>query len=125
VWFGSGNELSPPGVSAEHQNVYNAVRGAGNNTIIMLCEPGGGGPGTLPDNASAYTSMSNVVWDQHWYDWMTNGSTDAGTLSSDLIGMVQQDQSFTTSSNGTIPVIGGDNTLTSPWGQIVASYIDQ
>ena len=39
VWFGTDNELNPPGVSAEHLATYNAIRGTGNNAILMMCVP--------------------------------------------------------------------------------------
>jgi hypothetical protein len=107
VWFGSGNELGNP-VSAEHTNVYNAVRGAGNNTIIMMCVTNGGGPRILPDNAAAYTSMTNIVWDQHWYNWMTGGSKVQAKVNANLVNIIDQVQRFTRSADGAIPVIFGE-----------------
>ena len=110
VWFGSGNELGNPGLTAEHQNVYNTVRRAGNNNIVVLGVADGNpnGPSDA-GSAGAYTDMTNIVWDQHWYNWMSaKGTTDQPTANQAAINVVSRDQTYTTSASGTIPVIFGE-----------------
>jgi Cellulase (glycosyl hydrolase family 5) len=105
VWFASGNELAKPGVSAEHTNVYNAVRKAGSNTIVVMCVTDGA---FLPDNAAAYTGMTNIVWDEHFYNWITKGSNKATVVDAAVRDVITNIQAFTHSADGTIPVIFGE-----------------
>jgi len=74
VWFSTDNEptdtysgLPAGSVTAEQVAVYNAIRATGSNSMVGL-EPIGGG-GSL--NPSAYTDMTDVHWDQHYYNWET------------------------------------------------------
>ena len=75
VWFETSNEpndqsnnsslRAPAGsVTAEHLAVYNAVRNTGNQNIVVCC---GATFATL--NPSNYSSMTNMVWDWHYYGW--------------------------------------------------------
>ena len=50
----------------ETQGIYNAVRATGNNNIVVF-----NGTGNLSVSPSVFSSMTNVVWDQHYYNWET------------------------------------------------------
>jgi hypothetical protein len=68
VWFGTMNEPggnSETAIAQQEQQIYNAIRGAGNNTIVMLEFQNGGSPQFAEDNPSYYATMTNVVWDAH------------------------------------------------------------
>lgn len=108
VWFGTMNEPGS-GDSAQEVSIYNAIRGTGNTNPILLETTGGGGPSGFGQNgltASSYTSMTNVIWDQHFYGWMPNYSTSQTTINSTLSSMISADKAFVTGgSEGTIPVL--------------------
>jgi hypothetical protein len=64
VWFESENEPSSGDDAdfvTETQAIYNAVRATGNNNIVVF-----NGTGSLSVSPSAFSSMTNVVWDQHY-----------------------------------------------------------
>lgn len=94
VWLGSNNEpsYSPSlaALSTWHQQTYNAIRGTGNNNIIMIDEPAGGNPNTMgPSNgmtASVYAAFTNAVWDLHYYNWISGYSTNQATVTAGLTG---------------------------------------
>lgn len=96
VWFGSLNEPQWNGranITGEQVAVYNAIRGAGNNTIIMMeAGVGGGDPGSVGAgalNPSAYTGMTKIVWDLHFYGWVLDDSnTDQSYADARLLGQV-------------------------------------
>jgi hypothetical protein len=77
VWFGTANEPNDPGneqnVVDQQVGIYNAVRGTGNNSMVMLEAQGGGFFAPQQADPGAYASMSNVAWDDHYYGWVTNG----------------------------------------------------
>lgn len=78
VWFNTLNEPTNNGgsISAEHKAVYDAIRGAGNNNIVMF-DLAGGGPSTDGLDLSIYSDMHNVAWDPHYYAWVAGkGNTD-------------------------------------------------
>jgi poly(3-hydroxybutyrate) depolymerase len=96
VWFGSLNEPQWNGranITGEQIAVYNAIRGAGDNTIIMMeAGVGGGDPGSVGAgvlNPSAYAGMTKIVWDLHFYGWVLDDSnTDQSYADSWLLGQV-------------------------------------
>ena len=63
----------------ETQGIYNAVRATGNNNIVVF-----NGTGNLSVDPSVFSSMTNVVWDQHYYNWETNYSSDEGTIAAQI-----------------------------------------
>jgi hypothetical protein len=123
VWFGSMNEpqtqygSAEAAISVQEAAIYSAIRGTGSNTIIMMELMGGGNPTTIGAGfgmtPSTYASMSNIVWDFHFYGWDSNYSTDQGTVSAALAGSasagdgIQAAQTIT-SADGTVPVIIGE-----------------
>lgn len=82
--FIAANEPLDPGITDNHLNTYNAVRGTGSNAIVMFDPLGGGGPnrqGTAAFDASRYASLRNAGWDLHVYSWYWNaGETNASTI---------------------------------------------
>nr|WP_294525521.1 cellulase family glycosylhydrolase [uncultured Rhodopila sp.] len=117
VWFGTNNEPSevnssgntdPAALSTWQQQTYNAIRDTGNNSPIMVemnsLSPATTGLGYTP---SVYAGMSNIVWDVHYYGWLSGYSTDQNTVTQTLDGMIAGAQTFT-SANGTVPVIIGE-----------------
>lgn len=72
VIFGTQNEPDTSSgnaaVDTQISTIYNAIRGTGNNTLILLC-PVGGWAGQNYLNPSVYANMTNVAWDLHFYAW--------------------------------------------------------
>jgi hypothetical protein len=118
VWFGTMNEPQPGGdVAAQQVATYNAIRGAGNPTILMMeAGAGGGNPGAVGAGAlpaGDYASMHNVVWDLHHYGWTSHFSTDQDTVNNSLMGSASAGQGVLAtrtiqSADGVIPVIVGE-----------------
>ena len=118
VWFGTNNEPSeinpatgqtdPAALSAWQQTTYNTIRAAGNNAPIML-EANSAGPGqtNVGYAASDYAGMTNVVWDLHYYGWVSGYSTNQATVTSTLSSMISGTQAIQ-SANGKIPVLIGE-----------------
>jgi hypothetical protein len=117
VWFGTNNEPAetdssgnnnPSALSDWQKETYDAIRGAGNNNpVLMEAVTGGADATNVGFNASDYAGMTNVAWDIHYYGWMSNFSTDEGTVASTLSGIAAAAQQIT-SADGTMPVIVGE-----------------
>jgi cellulase (glycosyl hydrolase family 5) len=129
VWFGSQNE---PGdawaVSTMHRTIYDAIRSVGNNTIIMHDLVGGWTTNGL--DASAYSSMQNIVWDVHFYNWISSYSTDSGANVSSLSSEIGAAEGIT-GADGTIPIIVGEfgdstdgNNRDPGWSAVVQAVCD-
>ena len=115
VWFGTLNEPSGPGsdLTAEQVSNYDAIRGAGNDNLIMMEILGDYATGSLTVGAdhgliaSSYANMRNIVWDFHYYNWLAGYSTDVATNASLLAKYIGQSQTIT-SADGTVPVLIGE-----------------
>jgi hypothetical protein len=115
VWFGSENEPQGGDMSAQHVATYNAIRGQGANNMIMFVGGiGGGNPGTTGMavlTPSDYASMTNIIWDLHFYGWSANFSTDQNTVNAALLGdsgtMILA-MTGLISSDGVVPIIIGE-----------------
>jgi hypothetical protein len=120
VWFGTDNEPSeidcsgnwdPAALSAWQEATYSAIRGAGNNSPVLLEANGwsnDGQPVMLQGyNASDYSAMSNTIWDIHYYGWLPNYSTDQATNNNFLSEMVQQVQQIM-NADGEMAVLVGE-----------------
>jgi dienelactone hydrolase len=117
VWFGTMNEPQGGNIPGQQAAIYAAIRGAGNNTIIMMeAGHGGGDPGQVGPtalSASTYAGMHNVAWDLHIYGWITRGSTDQGQMDGMILGTSQAATGISaalqiTSADGVIPVVIGE-----------------
>lgn len=117
VWFGTDNEPSetdssgnndPAALSTWQQETYDAVRDTGNTNPILVemnsYSVASTGQGYT---ASDYASMTNIVWDIHYYGWVSGYSTDQTIVTNTLTGMVAQAQTIT-SANGTVPALIGE-----------------
>jgi hypothetical protein len=136
VWFGTDNEPSEnpsaAALSTWQQQTYEAIRGAGNDSIVLVEMNCGNTPSSCGAGytASAYAGMTNIVWDVHYYGWLTNDSTDVGVIAQSLSGNAQAAQAFT-SADGIVPVIIGeygistDGQNTDPNGTQVVSVVEQ
>src|SRR6478735_4363579 len=117
VWFGTNNEPSetnangqndPAALSAWQQQTYNTIRNAGNNAPVMLESTSWGVGGTnVGYNASDYSGMHNVIWDQHYYGWLSGYSTDQNTNNNTLDSIISENQAIK-GADGTMPVIIGE-----------------
>jgi hypothetical protein len=125
VWFGTMNE---PDNSTDHNSVainqqttYNTIRGAGATNLILLQLRGGFTADFAAANASFYAAMTNVVWDAHFYNWISGFSTNQATVTQWLQNEVLAGPSHTIpgsaamlgaqnvqSADGVVPVIIGE-----------------
>lgn len=99
VWFGTFNE--PKGISSLsswQRATYDAIRGTGNNNIILVYSTGE--LGVL--QPSVYASMHNIVWDVHYYGGGGGGNTDQALA--DSIAGSQSIQS----ADGLVPALIGE-----------------
>ena len=125
VWFGTMNEPSVPhygpaeaAITTQQVATYEAIRGTGNQTIIMMELYGGGNPGTVGAGfgmtEAAYAKMTNIVWDLHFYGWGAKYSTDQATVTASLMGSkkggygIAAAQSIKGPGGALIPVIIGE-----------------
>ncbi|HEY6461160.1 MAG TPA: cellulase family glycosylhydrolase, partial [Polyangiaceae bacterium] len=138
VWFGTLNEPSGPGsdLTAEQVSNYQAIRGAGSNAIVMMEVLGDYSTGSLTVGAghglvaSSYAGMSNIVWDFHYYNWLSGYSADVGTNANLLASYIAQSQTIA-SADGTVPVLIGeygistDGTNVDPGGDATCVAVQQ
>src|ERR1700761_3938514 len=128
VWFGTYNEPGEgtdlAGIAAQEVATYNTIRATGNTNPILMEEPSGGIPRQVGANAtgydgkgpmppSDYASMTNIIWDFHYYGWASNYSTNQSTVNADLIGSASGATGILgaqtiTDADGTVPVIIGE-----------------
>ena len=119
VWFGTNNEPSevnasgqndPSALSAWQQQTYQAIRSTGNDNPILLELNGWADPTSLGQgyNSADYTAMYNVIWDMHFYGWLTNFSTDEAANTAFIEAAVKQAEQFTSSGGMKIPVMIGE-----------------
>jgi len=131
VWFGTynepGNQNGGAAITTQQVAIYNAIRATGNNTIVAMELPGGGNPGTIGAGfgmtASSYATMRNIVWDLHYYGWVSGNSTDQATVNAALQGSVAAGQGVVaaqtiTSADGIVPVIIGESGDSTNGGDV-------
>ena len=132
VWFGTDNEPSEnpsaAALSTWQQQTYQAIRNTGNQSIILVemnCDrdPSSCAAGYT---RSVYSNMTNIVWDMHYYGWLTGFATDQNTINNDIAGHAAAAQQLT-SADGTVPIFIGEygnstdgNNLDANGMQVVA-----
>jgi hypothetical protein len=148
VWFGTMNEPSatPYGpalaaITRQEVATYEAIRGTGSQTIIMMELNGGGNPGSVGAGfgmtEAAYAKMTNIVWDLHFYGWGSKFSTDQAAVAASLMGSkaggygIAAAQSIKGPGGALIPIIIGefgdstDGTKVDPNGtQVINAVLD-
>jgi Ca-dependent carbohydrate-binding module xylan-binding/Cellulase (glycosyl hydrolase family 5) len=116
VWFSTDNEPSDQynysgATSAEQLAVYNTIRATGNTSMIGLENSqwslNGQQSFSASISASDIAGMTNVHWDDHYYNWLSNYSTDVGANLSALQAEVAGSQVYK-DADGTIPAIIGE-----------------
>jgi hypothetical protein len=109
VWFGTMNEPFGPGaeVTAQQVSIYKTIRVGSANPILL--QQIGGFSNTINGGlvAASYASMVNVVWDSHFYGWVSQYSTDLANISAVLVAQIANAQSIR-SATGLVPVIIGE-----------------
>jgi Cellulase (glycosyl hydrolase family 5) len=96
-------------LSQEEQGIYNAIRGAGNNSIIFMEAQDGNATSTSGLDPSIYASMTGVAWNIHAYPWEFNtGSGSQASYDSTLESYVAMFQNFAHSADGVMPVLVGE-----------------
>jgi cellulase (glycosyl hydrolase family 5) len=94
-----GNGTNLPGIAAQEQAIYDAIRGAGSFALVFLELPSGGNPGLVgingrgsdgsgPMSPAKMATNYNCVWDLHYYGWVSKFSTDPATVAAALQGSV-------------------------------------
>jgi hypothetical protein len=85
---GSGSYNLVP-ITTEQLAYYNAVRGTGNNNIFIASTAGSAKFEVFPPAvASQYAGLTNAIWETHYYNFISNFSTDVATNLADLNNIV-------------------------------------
>jgi hypothetical protein len=93
---GSGNATAD--INTEISTIYNAVRSAGDQNLIMVNPYGG-----YNTQGLNLAGMTNVAWDLHFYNWVSNYST---SLSANVSALDSEVANAEATDN--IPVIIGE-----------------
>jgi hypothetical protein len=117
VWFGTMNEPdctnNEAAVTLQQAAIYHEIRSAGNANPVMVEQIAGY---TSTKNgglvASSYSGMKNIVWDTHYYGWVTKFSTDPTAISAALAAQIANAQAIK-SADGVVPVIIGEYGISS------------
>lgn len=136
VWFGTDNEPSESPSAAALSDwqlaTYDAIRVAGGNktAIIMVamnCDKSGCGAGY---NTSDYSNMTNVIWDMHYYGWITDYNASQSVVDAGLDAEVTSTQKITGAGGAIIPILVGEfgnstngTTVDQNGTQVVASVL--
>ena len=103
VWYGSQNEpQSATGFEAEQLSVYNTLRSNGVTSPILFQARF-----ISSLNPSDYATLTNVIWDQHFYGGDFPGVNDQTQLQNALLSKITRDQTIH-SADGIMPVIIGE-----------------
>jgi hypothetical protein len=103
--------INEPGVAARGSNdqmraTYDALRGAG-YTGMIFCEAGEGADGyswSVSSSASLFSTMTNVAWDIHSYNWQSSYSTSTAVITADMNSRIT-DMQTVHSADGVMPCI--------------------
>jgi len=125
VWFGTNNEPPFEGISAWHQQTYDAIRNVGNLNPIMIDLPGAGYPylQSLKDygmDPAVYATMSNVLVDIHLYGWSSHFAPDLQAVSTALADLARGGQDMMT-ADGRAPVIIGEYGISTDGEKVDAN----
>ncbi len=105
VWFATQNEPNNTNLqNAMISGIYKAIRGTGNNTIILI-DPAT--HSTSGMSTSMFRKFHNVVWDVHFYGWIPAGCIYSCEPAASLAGNINA-MGAITSADGAIPTIVGE-----------------
>lgn len=121
VFWTTENEVQG-NLDANLTAIYGAIRGAGDNNLIMI-----EGGGTNQMSAVTVKNMTGVCWNIHTYPWIfaslpkTQAAYNAGVLQ-----QAQEWQTFAQSADGVMPVVMGEggNATSGNGGPIDDPVID-
>jgi len=126
VIFTTENEASG-NLTPSHRRIYQAIRGAGNGSLIFMESQDGNATTTAGLDAGGYADMTNVGWNVHFYPWEYNrASGNQADYDNTSRSFVSRFQNFARSADGIMPVLmgeGGNSTAgsgTSPDDPIIA-----
>ncbi len=139
VWFGTNNEPSettasgntdPGALSNWQMSTYQSIRSTGNSSPILIELNGYADPASFGQgyNPAVYAQMNNVIWDMHYYGWLTKYSTDQAKNDSFIAAAIKQSQSIPSAGGVLMPVIIGEYgdsttgaTIDPNWEQVIAA----
>jgi hypothetical protein len=108
VWWTTENEVGG-NLAPSHQAIYNAIRGAGNKSLIFMEAQNGNATTTNGLDPSIYANMTGIGFNIHAYPWEFNkSSTNQTDYNNTLKGYVAKFQSFAHSQDGVMPVLMGE-----------------
>jgi len=105
IIFACQNEPQDDGqgsISKMNVAIYNAIRGAGNGTLIL--GSGNGQYETKGLNAADFASFRNWGWGLHIYNWETGNSIDQAVINQDIANRINAFSAIH-SADGATPVI--------------------
>jgi hypothetical protein len=108
VFWTTENEVTGE-IDAMLSAVYAAIRGAGDNNLILM-EVAGGNPGqTGGMSPSTFAPMHTVAFNVHFYPWaFTSGGSSQAGFDAIALGYVNTLSTFATSADGVMPVVMGE-----------------
>lgn len=126
VWFGMMNEPQTPGgdivaIPRQERMIYDTIRSTGNTSPIMLQAFGDWPLHTVTKFASYFSSMTNVIWEPHFYGWNTNYSASQVAVSTTLMAGISVLRSVQ-SADGVMPTIIGEYGPSTTGGGCDANY---
>jgi hypothetical protein len=109
VWFGTMNEPDGNYTAIVDQMVaiYNGVRSTGNMNPVVINPRGGSFTDAEKQQANKFAGMINVIWDVHFYGWLSQKSTNQSTVDASLDNMIADMQTVKT-ADGVAPVLIGE-----------------
>jgi len=91
-----------------HQAIYNAIRGAGNNSLIFFESENGNYNGFNSINAAIYSTWTNVGWNIHMYPWAFGSAATMQDYYNNIHSWINQWQNYAHSADGVMPVLMGE-----------------
>jgi hypothetical protein len=104
VIWGTQNEPGGP-PDEEISRIYDAIRGAGNGNVILICPEGGWSYANM--NPALYGRYENCGLDYHYYGWMPDYSKDPNAIDQDLYNRYMNSKAYQT-ADGDLPFVVGE-----------------
>ena len=107
VQFITENEVNG-NLSPSHQAIYNAIRGAGNNSMIWMESVNGNPNSTGGLDPTAYSGMTNIGWCIHIYPWAMPNSQNQTDYDNQVRAYIASFVGLAHSKDGAMPVLIGE-----------------